>query len=332
MVKEWGKKMKTTTNTTTKREQAFCPTCDLWVDYVISTEEVTQRVKENEYTLTTMVPRCIHCQTELFVMDINSQVQQLFFDLYRHDHQLPTVADVIKTRKQLNLNQRDFSRLLGLGEITISRYELGSIPNSSSSILIRNVLEPKMLTNLFENNKDKISDEGQKSIQDYLSKHDTLGYTGNTKFNSKKLYQVIHLFAKLADEHNEKMYPTKMNKLLFYTDFNSYNIRGKSITGSTYLNMNFGPVPQYFDNHYYLNPYIDLIINEEKTLIKAKSMTYESVLAFEEVTICNAIYAYFSNHNSKAISDVSHTEDAWKKTKIGDKIPYEYANQLIHKI
>lgn len=315
-----------------ERKKVYCSQCDDKVDYVVSLEEITQKVKEKEYTLVSKVPRCIHCQNELFVEEIDSEVQQMFFDLYRQDHQLPTVNEIVTTRKELDLNQRDFSRLLGFGEITISRYELGSIPNSSSSILIKNVLDPTILKKLYQDNKEKLSLDGQTNIEKYLQKHDDLSYTGNTKFNSRKLYEVVHRFALLADQHHEIMYPTKMNKLLFYADFNSFSLRGKGITGSIYLKFEHGPVPQYYDYHYYMNSYIEMIIKEERTLIKANDVQYESVLDPAEIAITNAVYSYFSKHNGAAISKLSHDEEAYRATKDGTKISYHFANQLLIKV
>ena len=104
------------------------------------------------------------------------------------------------------------------------------------------------------------------------------------------------------------------------------------MTGSTYLNLNYGPVPQYFDYHYYLNPYIEMVINEEKTMMIPKADGYVSIIEAEELTMIKAIYSLFTNHNSHSISALSHNESARKETKIGDRIPYDYASQLIHKI
>lgn len=43
---------------------------------------------------------------------------------------------------------------------------------------------------------------------------------------------------------------TKMNKLLFYTDFLSYRERGIAMTGLSYRAISYGPVPENWDRAY----------------------------------------------------------------------------------
>ena len=75
-------------------------------------------------------------------------------------------------------------------------------------------------------------------------------YTGNRPFNSKKLYELIYLLTREETNNQQKMYPTKMNKLLFYVDFNNYKVFNHSITGASYLRLPYGPVLKYSDYHY----------------------------------------------------------------------------------
>ncbi|MFH0766934.1 MAG: type II TA system antitoxin MqsA family protein [Bacillota bacterium] len=312
--------------------KTYCSNCDTKVDFVVSIEEVTRKVKDKEYTLSVKVPRCIHCQEELYVESIDTESQQLFFDAYRIEHQLPTVEQIVSTRKKLNLTQRDFSRLLGLGEISISRYELGSLPNSSSVNLIKSILEVEVLEQQLKANKDKLSSDSIASIDKYLIKFSDIAFTGNTRYNLEKFHQLAAYFVNLAQEANELIYPTKLNKLMFYTDFNYFNKFQHSITGSIYHKLTYGPVPNYFEFKYDMNEYMEIKRDEEKTIIYPKDVHYEDVLTQEEKNVAKAVYSHFINHNSKMISDASHEEEAWLETKTGDKISYYYAHDLKIKI
>jgi len=78
--------------------KVFCTECDKWVEHIVSIEFVTCQVKEKEYTLLTEKPRCMYCYAEVFHFEIDSKVQQLFFDLYRKDHHLPPGSSLNKKR------------------------------------------------------------------------------------------------------------------------------------------------------------------------------------------------------------------------------------------
>ena len=45
----------------------------------------------------------------------------------------------------------------------------------------------------------------------------------------------------LANYNNERLTPTKLNKLLYFCDFDSYATHKKSITDGVYINNNYGP-------------------------------------------------------------------------------------------
>lgn len=313
-------------------KKVFCSTCDDKVDVVVSLENLTRIVKDESYTLPAKVARCMTCQEEVFVEEIDVETQQLFFDAYRQKHHLPTVDHIIDIRKRLGLSQRDFSRVLGLGEITISRYELGSLPNPSSAMLIQTILEMPILEKLYALNKDKMSPSGIAAIEDYLEKNADGAFTGHRHYDEEKFHQLSAFFVKLAHEIGEKMYPTKLNKLMFYADFNHFNRFKRSITGSKYVKLHYGPVPNYFDFKYDLNPYITVNRDEETTLIVPSAHQRDDQLSDQEKTIAKAVYSFFKHHNSKMISHLSHEEEAYMKTRDGEKISYAYASQLNIKV
>lgn len=309
-------------------QKVYCPVCNQQVDYIASIESMTMKVKESTYTLDVRVPHCLICGEELFVPDIDQETQKAFFDAYRKDHQLPTVEDMISTRKKLNLNQRDFSRLLGLGEISISRYELGSFPTAKSVALIPSILDPKVLEKQLNMHKKLISDEGVQNIHKYLERFGSQMLTGKTKYNEEKFHQLAYYFVNKAYRDSTKIYATKLNKLMFFTDFNFFNKFGHAITGSKYIKMSYGPVPSYYEFKYEKNPYIYMIQNEEFNSILPKEIDIKNQLTIEETSVADAIYSYFSKHNSNMISDMSHDEDAWKETENWKEISYIFAKDL----
>ena len=73
---------------------------------------------------------------------------------YRKKMNLLTDNEIKKIREMYNLNQRNFSLLLGFGEVTITRYESKSIQEKAHDTIIRNALDPKWFYDCAIKNKD----------------------------------------------------------------------------------------------------------------------------------------------------------------------------------
>jgi putative zinc finger/helix-turn-helix YgiT family protein len=308
-------------------KKAYCSKCEQKQHYFIRQEDMTRKIKENSYTLNVKVAHCAVCDEEVYISEISDQTQQTFFNAYRLDHQLLTVDEMINIRKTIGLNQRDFSRLLGFGEITISRYELGSLPNKNNAQLISKISDKKFLEEKYEQNKLFISEDGKRIIEEYLKlKGNT---TGKVKYNQDKFFELTYLFVEEAIKNNENMTETKLNKLLFYADFNHYNKVGKGITGSKYLKFQFGPVPNYSQKKYSENPYISFFkTDDDKTQIEIINKPKKWHLSEFEIKMVEAIYSYFKDSNAKKISHISHQENAWTNADLFEAISYEYAKDL----
>lgn len=309
-------------------EKVFCEHCDERTKYYKNTEEVTRKVKDLEITLKVQVPRCLKCKNEVFALDVDSEVQQMFFNEYRTTKGLILVEEIVELRNVLGISQRDLARLVGLGEITITRYELGSIPTKSSSTIIQSLKDRNNISSLLKRNNEKISKKGLKSIEIYLDKTDPIKYTGNRQYNKEKFNQLVVLFIELFNKKKEKVVVTKLNKLMFYTDFNYFKKMGKSITGSKYQRLSYGPVPKMYSYKYDMNPYLTTISTDENiTYVLNETVKYNELNA-EEMIIAEAVYNFFIGKNGAYISIASHLEDAWLKTEEGKKISYEMASTL----
>ncbi len=310
--------------------EAYCPKSEKKEEYIVKVDKVTRNVKDIPYTLPVKVAYCKSCNEEVFVMSIEEEVQQVFFDAYRADHDLPTIEEIIQTRKKLDLTQRDFSRLLGFGEITISRYELGSLPSATNAQTILSANDTYNLERYFEQNKSKLSESGQSSVMNYLNIHNNQINKGNTSWSIEKFHQLVALFVKKTQvEDSKPVYLTKLNKLLYYTDFNAFNKLGKSITGSKYVKLSFGPVPNNAEWKYDQNPYVSFEKDEEnRTSITYQKDPLNTSLSEEEIQIAEAIYSHFKYFNTNEISEASHKESGWLNTEDFGFISYYYAKDL----
>ncbi len=101
-------------------------------------------------------------------------------------------------------------------------------------------------------------------------------------------------------------------KYAWYADMVAFREHGRSITGSTYAALPYGPQ---------LNNYKDLV-----ELIRDADETKAKPLTTEEKRILVRVVKRFPD--KQMIIDAAHREEVWKKKSAGSLIPYSGAFEL----
>ena len=150
---------------------------------------------------------------------------------------------------------------------------------------------------------------------------------GNSGLNKEKLGALIHYVCEKATDPSV-LGAIKLNKVLWYSDTINYLLRGKSITGETYIKRQHGPVPQHVlpaikelvrtnkialgrvDHFGYMkNEYIALV-QVDKNIFTGSEMSLIDE-AFDHVCMKNT---------AMSISDETHGV-IWELAEIGEEIP-----------
>ena len=169
-------------------------------------------------------------------------------------------------------------------------------------------------------------------FQTYLGEHvrrvkEADMFTGGLSFSFEKLASMTSYIASRGDNISR----TKLNKLLFYSDFVNYYLHGRSISGSRYLHMNFGPVAEYYretletlaeDNR------LQISRTSGHDALLAESGEALEVLTLFEIATLDWVLKNFGSMTAHEISEFSHEEKAFRFTRQGEFIPYEFAKYL----
>ena len=180
---------------------------------------------------------------------------------YRAKYALPFREEIIAIREKYDLTAIKMSHVLGFGDNTYRQYESGEMPSQANARLIQiaakpvdfrilteisNALEGAQLEKLNRRLdhliKEEVKEMTHKIITDYFfGSHLPNTLTGFRKPDMNKLAEMVLFFS-------EKLKPwkTKLNKLLFYTDFTNFSLSGTSMSGAIYRAMPMGPVPDKF--------------------------------------------------------------------------------------
>jgi hypothetical protein len=143
---------------------------------------------------------------------------------------------------------------------------------------------------------------------------------------------MILYFSKRGLETGLVIGSTKLNKLMFFSDFAAYSQLGQPITGARYQKLRRGPAARQ------LLPMRDEMFADGEVRWKEKpenewddvlipvSAPNPAVFTTDELEIMDAVFEELRPFNAKATSDYSHLQSAgWKVVDEREDIPYESA-------
>jgi uncharacterized phage-associated protein len=270
-------------------------------------------------------------------------VQQLY-NKYRAKHKLPFVDDIKTIRAKYAVSASKMSEILGFGANVYRNYENGEIPSESNARLIQLIEDPNEFKKLLNLQKDTLKNEEYAKILKQVESQ-IRTYSDNANNNARNIYNGfqrfdIERFANIVVFFSEKMkpYKTKLNKLLFYTDFCHFKKTGFSVSGSTYRAIQFGPVPNDYDALYQeviKKEKVECVVSEEGDFVSEqympiKNKTFDaSLFSEQEIETLNQVCLKFKAINAKKIKDISHEETAWiENEKNKSLISFDYAFDL----
>ncbi len=194
------------------------------------------------------------------------------------------------------------------------------------------------LVEMFDRFVDEFIDDLDQSLFDpqakaHIALRDTFPkgsvFNGYREFSLEKFSAVLLFFIMRAGV--KMMTRTKLNKLAFYSDFYHYKATGRSITGTTYRHLPYGPVVDgYEDVIAYLEQHDVISIDTVETRHGAREVIraagrFPDVLTDSERKTLEAVASAFGKLSAEEISEISHAERAWKDTRTGEEIAYPYS-------
>jgi transcriptional regulator with XRE-family HTH domain len=234
---------------------------------------------------------------------------------------------IANLRKLKGLSQEDLARQIGISRSSLTQIELG---NRGVDIkeLQKLAMELKFSYDEFLSAEtEKIDMKVSEPIAAYKLKAPlriSRPETDPDKFRNVLLY----ILEKCAGKAN--VGETVLSKLLYFSDFNYYELYEEHLTSARYKKMPFGPVPVGLDIA--INEMIEsLQIQRIKTEYFGYPQTRFIPLVKPDLTMLKASEAYIidkvieqmGDWSASGISEYSHKDMPWVATKEGDEIDYE---------
>jgi putative zinc finger/helix-turn-helix YgiT family protein len=313
----------------------------------IQTDEIVS-VRGEAITVPVKYFKCPECGVEYEDPKSSYDPIVLAYKKYREIHGMMQPNDIRELRQRYGLTQKELSKLLGWGEVTLSRYENGALQDHSHDIMLKMIKDPyNLLERVIQNGdflpekkrerlisllKDEIEEAHSFRVilEELFGKYKPDILSGFQKLNLDKVFQAIVFFC------TDGILKTKLNKLLFYADFKYYKDNAVSITGLRYVHLPLGPVPDNYEHYYATLQNIEESISIEEEFIgdyvgeilKAEKKPDLSIFSDSEIKTLIEVKTFFKSYNASKIKEFAHIEKGYKETLNGEIIPYSYADDL----
>ncbi len=314
---------------------------------IIKEIEETYKIRDKYIKIKAEAKFDANTNEQIFDEKLDNNAIMKAFKVYRRENNIISPKRIKNLREMYGLSQRDFATLLGVSSTTIAVYETGSLPSKSINFILIGLEEnPHKIAEYYKSRKNKLSDKGKESVESFLKnkpikRNETIvrcneffnknvsKYTGFSKFDAIKVANlIVYLIS-----HTKNVSKTKLNKLLFYADFKTFKKAIRSISGLSYIKLQYGPVPDDYEDLY---PFMEKMgyieSNDEKEdykIYKAKKEFDDTIFQNYELEVMKETMEELGNKNAKQLSELSHQEEGWKEVPDCKKISYEFATQLL---
>ena len=260
--------------------------------------------------------------------------QNQVYNAYRERHAYPFPNEILMLRQYYGLSASMMSEIMGFGANQWRYYEADKVPSESNSRTISAIRNKSVFLEFLDSARSSIGEKAYhkikgriESLPEYVRPSRPTEKSGYTSFSQKKISEAIKYFcAQLGG-----IFVTKMNKLLFYTDFTKYKRDGFGMTGIEYRAIKHGPVPNGYGEIYSRATGVEMeeYIYPNGTsgiILRAEEEPDLGIFSETEKEILNEVCVRFRDFSAGEISKQSHNEKGWiENSQKKEIIPYSYA-------
>ena len=235
---------------------------------------------------------------------------------------------ITELRKMKGLSQEDLAKSVEISRPSLAQIELGN--------RTVDVLELQKLSMVLGFSLDDFVSKDFSVRQDVQGKAETKAKKTDERISVPTLQVnkfknvLLYILERCAGKPN--VGETVLYKLLYFSDFNYYELYEEHLTGAKYRKLPYGPVPQKLDTMIgqmmdkgqikrIKTEYYDKIQTRYIPLAKADLTTLKA----SEKEVIDRVIQQMSDWSAAAISNYSHKDMPWLASKEGEEINYELA-------
>lgn len=235
---------------------------------------------------------------------------------------------IAELRKLKGLSQEDLAKTVKISRPSLAQIELG---NRGIDIL-----ELQKLSQVLGFSLDDFMSKDFNVSQDLVVKEEKKSKKKEERisvptFQVNKFKNVLlYILERCAGKPN--VGETVLYKLLYFSDFNYYELYEEHLTGAKYRKLPYGPVPQKLDTiiHQMIDKgQVQRVKTEYHGYTQTRYLPLQKAdlmeLKASEKEVIDRVIEQMSDWSAAAISNYSHKDMPWLASKEGEEINYEFA-------
>ena len=216
-----------------KNKKLLCGKCRKRVSYHVHKRPAKIVIKGSEICYDEYYGICDGCKEEIYVPGLDDQNIEKIDEIYREKKQLITKRQIEEILTKYNIEKRPLSRLLGFGELTITRYLDGQMPSKKYSDILYEILNnEQQLRKYINQNQDVVSEITLNKVNAAIEKIE----------NDKCFHNTAEKIALYIVNTRKEITNLLLQKLLYYIKGLSTAIEGIAIIPEPCEAWRYGPV------------------------------------------------------------------------------------------
>ncbi|MBR3771375.1 MAG: DUF4065 domain-containing protein [Clostridium sp.] len=311
-------------------KQVRCFECGAKDDYFMKKEIRKYEGDGYKFELEVEVPYCSKCKESLVIESVEDAIAQRANEIIRKQRGIITRPEIEVILSKYAVSQKYLSKLLGWGEITLTRYISGGYtPSKENSDKLKAIMNPYVFLNLLNMREEETAG---------MITRETAYLKAQTRVNEEierleeengKIYEVVDWFLSQATVDNPITH-LALQKLLYFVQGWSKILLGKWMFEQDCVAWVHGAVFRTVYNEFKYFTY--------KPLPRVNN---QSRLSNEEIALLDVIKRYyFDVYSGRMLENICHKEspymDIWKNNygsnTSSNIIPKEQIEQYYKKI
>lgn len=281
---------------------------------------------------------------EIFDRELEIKNDADLYDIYKKQKGLLTISEIKDIRKKYDMNQKEYALAIGVGEVTVNRFENGAIQTEATDAIIRLSEDPDNMYNLLTKNQINISenmyDVFLKKVNELrkLKEHKIAEFNENRLINMNfDTVDVNVVSDKLIEKYNKqyellnKRYDVEINceyitqlklqKLLYYIQGLALHVYGKPAFSNKICAWDYGPV-------------VEEIYYKYKTKGKRPIGTPKDIKEISDGlnNIIDIVIEGYGKYNACSLIDLTHEETPWKETDRDKEITQDSIREYFDRV
>jgi transcriptional regulator with XRE-family HTH domain len=232
----------------------------------------------------------------------------------------------MELRKLKGLSQDELAKRIGMSRPSLAQAELGKRSIDAIELYTLSVTLGFSLDEFLSPGSGPVVEILQEKQAPYHKKEEVRISVPELRIEKFKTV-LLYILGQCAGKPN--IGETALNKLLYFCDFNYYELYEEHLTGARYRKLPYGPVPTMGDS--IISQMVDQgLLKRIKTDYHGLSQTRYiplerpdlSRLSAAEKTVIDQVLHQMSDWNAGRISDYSHHDIPWMATPEGTFISY----------